>query len=1027
MKQFFKTLVVLSVLVLTSANMFAQGRGNLRGTIKDASGETLPGACVFLQGSTNGTATDINGVYTLQGVPAGKATYTVSYLGYKDLVVEVAVEAGKTTIKDFVLEELTTSIQAVTVTAAVDGQQRALNQQKMADNQMQVVSADQIGLFPDLNVTDALKRVSGITTDGGQVSLRGTPTNFTNINMNGEQLMGVGENGQRAVDLSFMSSDVLSSMEIQKTLLPSNDGDAIAGAINLRSAEARSLKPKFSLEGGPGYNALRSKPTGNIKAGYEQRFHATDKNPYGTFGVAVKLSYYNTLSGNDRLDANDWQLMPVKGLKDAEGNTISDYMPLDYRLRYTTTKTQRTGISAVLDWAPSVNTKFVLIGNYNGQNTITERDRDRFRFRGAYYLLDGMDLSGSGYDQSAVGNIPEGAIAADRVQRIRQFSDMESDIQNYSLQLNGESVLGNWKIDGGLSWSTSQYAYSSLAYGFQTPDYRANGKDINGTGSPALLFTKNTPVAYLADIHSHAPAMTFIKAMNGGYEGRNWDQAENYFLYNIEEWDWTNNSSTYTAKANATYNHEIGGNAASLQFGVKDKMTVSSGYVPENGSYTLSGSFAKKQYGNEALAMTKFLTDPVYDANFLNNTMTLKYGLDKQALRDFYRNGEYDGLLSFNQLATDEAVDAYFFNAVENTLAGYMMEKIQMRKLMILAGARIEANHVSYEANKIFDYDKNVDLSTNPSGQDPANLGDPDVGPQYTAYTKTLESKSIDYFMVLPNVQFKYDLNPTTIFRLAYTTGYARPDAADLVPKTSINRDAGIVTMGNPDLKPAFSHNVDLLGEHYLKNVGLISGGIFYKNIDKFVYLQQVGIAGTTSPYNYVGTPFSLLRQKQNGKSANVYGAEVTFNSTLSFLPGFLKNLVFTSNYTFVHSDATVERYDDAGNSELVTIRLPGQADHMANVALAYSDKRFTLQVSGNFIGKNIVSLGANEEMDIWLDNRWQMDANASVNIMKGLSFYVEANNLLNSPIFQYMGNEGRVYMLRYNGVAARCGFRYRF
>ena len=73
----------------------------------------------------------------------------------------------------------------VVISAAVDGQQRALNQQKVADNMMQVLSADQMGRFPDLDVSDALRRLSGVTSDGKEVQLRGTPANFTNINING--------------------------------------------------------------------------------------------------------------------------------------------------------------------------------------------------------------------------------------------------------------------------------------------------------------------------------------------------------------------------------------------------------------------------------------------------------------------------------------------------------------------------------------------------------------------------------------------------------------------------------------------------------------------------------------------------------------------------------------------------------------------------------------------------------------------------------------------------------------------------
>ncbi len=339
MKRTLQRTLTLAVLLFTATAALAQSVGNLRGVVKDADGGILPGASVIVTGSTLGTSTDINGAYLLQNIPAGEQSITVRYLGYEDLVRTVDIAAGETAIFDVVLADLATGIEQVTVTAVIDGQQRALNQQKMADNQMQVVSADQIGMFPDLNVADALKRVSGVTSDGESISLRGTPTNFTNINMNGEQMVGTGEGGYRTPSLEFIPSDVLASLEIQKTLLPSNDGDAIGGVINLRSSEARSLKPRFSVDLGPGYNFLREKMSYNGKLGYEQRFRPTKKNPYGTFGIAAKYSYFNSWSGYDRLDANAWLEKEVQTADGAEKR----YMPTDFRYCYVENNSIRHG------------------------------------------------------------------------------------------------------------------------------------------------------------------------------------------------------------------------------------------------------------------------------------------------------------------------------------------------------------------------------------------------------------------------------------------------------------------------------------------------------------------------------------------------------------------------------------------------------------------------------------------------------------------------------------------------------------
>ena len=1004
--RFISVMAVTMSFVLTAA---AQGSGNLKGSVKDASGEYLPGAAVIVKDANRGTSTDLSGYYLLQGIPAGKAEVLVSYLGYEDQVVPVTIKAGSTATLDVVLTELTSSIEQVTVTAVIDGQQRALNQQRTADNQMLVLSADQIGLFPDLNVADALKRVSGIASDGITITLRGTPGNFTSINFNGEQLLGTGENGIRAMEIDQIPSDVLSSMEVQKTLLPSNDGDAIGGVINLRAAEARSLSPRFKVDAGPGYNFLRGKLMYNGKFSYEQRFHATDANPHGVFGVAARLSYFNSYNGYDRIDANNWL---EKSVNMANGETEKMYMPTDFRYRYLTNHSRRGGASLVLDYAPTVNTKIVFTGNYNTQDVAGERNRNRERFRGSFWQLD----------PAQYGNH---AFATDRASEVVQYTPTDEKKTTWNAALNAETVLGNWKLDLGGSYSHSVTEYTSMAYGFTTPDYRANKKAINGTGDPAMLFAKNTQISYVPDITSNYLQMLWLAKTNGATEGSLFNDAEDFALTTVERWDHTQTGRNITAHANVSFNHSLGNAAATLSFGVKDKLMLSEGFCPDGGNDTYSYSFPKNKFATDALRMNHFVLTPLGSDHFLNGNMNYTYMLDPAKLSGL----NYKELMTINSNASNCGVDAYYYSARENILAGYLMEKIQWDRLMMIVGARVEANTVSYKANTIFEYDADVDLSVNPSGQDPANLADEEVGPQYTAYTKTPNSKTIPYIKVLPNVQFKYDFNRNTLVRLAYTTGYARPDIDNLVPKVGRNSDAGIITQGNPDLKPAYSHNFDLIGEHYMSNVGLISVGAFYKHIDNFIYLSQETLA-STSQYAYANSPFSLMRMSRNGETAKIYGVEVTLNSALTFLPGFLKNLVFTSNYTFVHSDALVQRMDaEDASVQAVSehLRLPGQADHTFNAALAYSTKRFSLQAAYNYIGAYIMSLGANSDMDVWLSGRGQLDVNGSVNIVKGLSFYVEAQNVTNARKFQYMGDMSRVYEVRFMGPTARCGFTYKF
>ncbi|MEN6454700.1 MAG: TonB-dependent receptor [Prolixibacteraceae bacterium] len=954
---------------------YGQGKGNLRGVVKDGAGGVLPGASVAVKGTTLGVATDLNGVYVLQGIAAGETEIEVNYLGFSPVLSRVVIEVNKTVVEDFTLEESSISIGGVVVSAVIEGQQRALNQQKMAANMMQIISADQIGRFPDPNVADALKRLSGITTDGTNVQLRGTPANFTNINVNGEQVMSSQEEGKRNEALDVIPSDILSSLEVQKTLLPSNDGDAIAGAINMRTGTARSLDPKFSVDLGSGYNDLREKLNYSAKVGYSQRYFKTGKNPNGVLGLSANYSFLRTNNGYDRLEAEAWE--PYKLTNKTSGEVISEeaYIPTDFRYRYQERESSRHGASLAIDWAPTGNTKFTLstLYNYRKNDDLRYRNRSRFRDNGnGYFLMD------------------DGSIGSERMRNITQVSTQDEKINNININLDGESTIGNWKIDGGIFYTKSKRDYLSEMAGFQTPEWRA-GKKVNGVTIP-----KGTIVGVMPSIETKYLASEYIYVPTGNMGTESPDAVSRYNLYTIENNNAITNGDNFTARFNASKNYFIKEYASTLSFGAKGKFMDNKGYVPENTwTYSFNSSDANN-LGN--LLYTEQLT-----SGFLNNKLPFGIAPDMDKIHTYIANTANADDIVRNNYFSNMNIDGFYYDAQEDVIAGYVMNKIQFDQLMVLAGVRMEHTSVRYKANIIEPF-------VNPEA--PVQNGDETL---FNDYTSTPVEEKLSYNKVLPNIQLKYDMTDKTVFRLAWTTGYSRPNVTDLVPKQGVSQDLERVTLGNPDLKPAYANNLDLLFEQYLSNVGVLSGGGFYKHIADFQYLSEGILDDPDSRYD----GWQVIKN-MNGDAAKVYGAEVTLNSSLTFLPSFLKNLVFTSNYTYVHSDATTDT--NRGST-----RLPGQAKHTANFALAYSTKIFTLQASANYIGSYITALGSNSERDIWQDDRWQLDLNGSFRIYKDLTLWMEVVNVLDSEYYNYFGNASRVYQLQYNGVTGRCGISYKF
>ena len=175
---------------------------------------------------------------------------------------------------------------------------------------------------------------------------------------------------------------------------------------------------------------------------------------------------------------------------------------------------------------------------------------------------------------------------------------------------------------------------------------------------------------------------------------------------------------------------------------------------------------------------------------------------------------------------------------------------------------------------------------------------------------------SNSYTYLLPSAALQYNAGDYTDFRLAYSIALARPNYADLAPYLSYDPSASntganpALSAGNPNLKPTWAHNIDLLGEHYLKNVGVIQGGAFYKMLYNYIAQSSTQVTytapGTSGPAQYYeSAPLNI-------GAAHLIGFEASWEQHLTELPGALAGVGFRANYSYVKSVAG----------------LPGRSDH---------------------------------------------------------------------------------------------------
>jgi TonB-dependent receptor len=376
--------------------------------------------------------------------------------------------------------------------------------------------------------------------------------------------------------------------------------------------------------------------------------------------------------------------------------------------------------------------------------------------------------------------------------------------------------------------------------------------------------------------------------------------------------------------------------------------------------------------------------------NFLNRKVRFGPSLDKIKMKQFVDANitNFDKNVESSQFNDD----SYFYDTKEAVFSAYMMGKLKFDNYLLLGGIRVEKTNALYKA-------------------------------QVTEYGKapTLRKEQDNYLYLLPNLQLKINFSEKSVVRLAYTTGFVRPNYIEVVPSVYAESDNTIIHLGNPSLKPSYTNSLDLLFEKYFINPGLFSLGFFYKSISDFHYQVMLPFDELLLPENLAGrfnNQWSIIKML-NGEKASVWGVETNYQSNFNFLPGEWKNAGVYFNYTYVFSKAKT----NIGTA----IKLPGQSPHTMNVALTYKKNRIESRVSLNYNGEFIYRAGFDSDSDVYQDQRWQLDLNTTYRLNKHTTVFAEFINITNSKQLLFWGDRSRIYQLDSFGWWSRLGISFRF
>lgn len=336
----------------------------------------------------------------------------------------------------------------------------------------------------------------------------------------------------------------------------------------------------------------------------------------------------------------------------------------------------------------------------------------------------------------------------------------------------------------------------------------------------------------------------------------------------------------------------------------------------------------------------------------------------------------YDSTRNSNELGlflTDETVATNTYSGYEKVTAGYGMVEYDFGRIKAIAGVRMEITDM-----------------------------------QVATIDTTKEIGMIEATDFLPSVNLIYRITDNMNLRGSYTHTLARPNMREMAPFSSFEFIGDFIYTGNPGLKRTLVQNYDLRWELFPNPGEMLAVSGYYKRFQ-----------------DPISTAFLVLNannneiQFQNLEEAYVYGAEFEIRKTLGFISNALRDFKFTSNFSYIFSEAPIpaeeiEIIEEQNPSKGTTRPFFGQSPFIFNVAMNYMNNDIGLDatVSYNLFGSRLDALGFGARPDIYERPRPSLDVIVKKSIGDRVSLKVTLANLLDPMYKRSLEHEGVDYTI---------------
>lgn len=842
--------------------------------------------------------------------------------------------------------------EEIVVTGVRGAIREAVEIERRADTVVSVLTADDAGQFADQNVAESLQRIPGVTIvrtegEGRFIQVRGLSSDFNQVVVNGAQIGSSDPDGGRSVALDIISSELLSGIQVAKTLTPDTDHDSLGAQVNLLTLSAYDRKGTSArLRGEIGMAEYASKISPRITGDFTTLLGDGD-----TFGIAAAFTYYKRhIQGEERRD-NAGAVDRFANTNGTFGNVATPgstrfLIPGIFDQRLEINERERIGGTVQFDFRPDDDNRFsatVIAGRLKDQDTRLQNEYEPQR------------------TNARVAALGEGSVRLTNARLRRQIAFFDNTDRVIAGNVFGENKFGGWTASYGADYSKNRF---TLPGGLRGRFGSADNLTVDFT------YDENDAEASIIAGSIEPSAFPFNQ------------------LLIIDE---QRTDEIYSGFGNLKKDFAIGEREASIKVGGKyrDRTKVirrgERNIDPQ--STTVS---AAQPVSNRARLIAAGLPISLVGVNTSrpgNQDFTGFFEFPSQ--RD--ARALFDATLTLLDLQPLDTRRDFDFR--EKTLAGYIQGQIDFSPAVtLIGGVRVERTQFAATGLVVETIERNGT-----------------VVPQTAAAVPTTVNR--EYTEYFPSIHLRADITDQIVGRLSLSRAQVRPtfgDSRNFQAITTIQQTQGgaLVTSerrlsgGNPLLESLIANQADATLAWYPSRATAFTAAGFYKDLkNPFISTtfrgEDVGFAGFDPLDPATGTGFSQAQTVGNAGSGSLLGVELGLSHLFS---GPLTGFFINGNVTLIKGEVRSEFVRDNA-----TLRLQDQASVIGNLSVGYEVERFTARVSGSYTGDRLQDVDStNAEFDVIQDKYLTVDINLRFNFTPNFQIYTDVINLTNQEDIRY-------------------------